>query len=58
MQITVERTGQGKDHRGNDRVGLMTRFKIDRMAFGVTYSPKSLGQMVDVTLSMELVHKN
>ena len=58
MQITVERTGQGKDHRGNDRVGLMTRFKVDRTEFGVTYSPKSLGRMVDVTLSMELVHKN
>ena len=58
MTVKVNKTGAGKDRRGNDRLGLVSHFEIDRMAFGVTYSPKGLGQVVKVTLSMETVHKN
>ena len=58
MTVQVEKTGAGTDRRGNDRVGLVTHFEIDRTAFGVNYSPKGLGRIVKVTLSMETVHKN
>ena len=58
MTVKVEKTGSGKDRRGNDRLGLVSHFEIDRTAFGVTYSPKGLGKIVKVTLSMETVHKN
>ncbi len=58
MTVKVQKTGSGTDRRGNARVGLVTHFEIDRMAFGVTYSPKGLGRVVKVTLSMETVNKN
>lgn len=51
--VTVTKTGEGPDPWGNQRIGFTTSLKIDRFAHGVDGSRKTIGQFVEVTISLE-----
>lgn len=57
VTVTVQKTGEGKDPWGNDRIGMTAAFQIDRMDYGIDYMPDGLGKKVDLMLSAEFIKK-
>ena len=51
--VTVTKTGEGPDPWGNERIGFTTSFQIDRFLHGVNGSRKTIGQFVNVMISLE-----
>ena len=56
LTAQVKKTGSGVDRKGNDRIGFTAEFKLDRYAHGMT-GGKTLGQYVNVVLSLEAIHR-
>lgn len=57
ITVTVKQTGMGPDPWGNQRLGLTSEFKINRLDYGVAYMPEGLGKEVTLMLSIEFVKK-
>lgn len=45
--------GTGKDPWGNTRIGAIARFSVNRFDYGIKYSPKGLGNKVNLIVSVE-----
>jgi hypothetical protein len=52
--VTVEltKTGEGKDARGQERIGFEGSFTINRLDFGVNFMPEGLGKEVTVLVAI------
>ena len=57
MTVTARYTGSGEDPWGGRRIGFESTFSVDRTDFGVTGSPDSVAEMVQVTVSVEAIRE-
>lgn len=59
VAVTVTYGGTTKDQQGNEKMGFQTKFKINRLDYGVSYDPTGAGVAKDVEISVysELVKK-
>ena len=53
----VEKTGEGKDPWGNQRMGFETTFELNRQDYGITYMKGALGDTIKMTFSVEGIKK-
>lgn len=53
VTVALDKTGTGKDRRGNDLIGFETIFTIKRSDFGMTFMSNGLGDEVKVYCSLE-----
>lgn len=53
LTAVLVKTGEGKDPRGNERIGGTTIFTIKRSEFGMTTSLDSLSDEVEVEINIE-----
>lgn len=53
--ITVEfnKTGEGKDPWGGERIGFEGQFTVNRLDYGVSYMPDALGKDVTIVVTVE-----
>jgi polyisoprenoid-binding protein YceI len=55
ITINATRIGGGKDPWGKERVGYVSEFTIDRMDYGIAYSPDGIGKDVTFRIAIEAV---
>jgi len=53
LMVTAKETGSGNDQGGNFRRGFETSFRIERSEFGMDYMINTVGDEVEVTVSVE-----
>ena len=53
LTIRVEKTGSGKDMKGNELIGFETVFTVKRSDFGMDYMVGPVGDEVRMTLAVE-----
>jgi polyisoprenoid-binding protein YceI len=53
MQVAVQKTGEGKDPTGAERIGFWTTFSIKRSDFGMTNMVGPVGDAIDITIASE-----
>lgn len=53
VTVTLEKTGEGKDPWGGERIGFEGRFTINRLDYGVSYMPDGLGKDVTIVVAVE-----
>lgn len=51
--VIVEDTGSGNDPWGNFRQGFEAKFSVNRLDYGVNYSPEGIGRNVELALAVE-----
>lgn len=57
--VTLTYGGKTKDQQGNEKLGIQTKFKINRFDYGVSYDPSgaAVGKNVDITVFAEFTKK-
>lgn len=57
--VTVTYGGTTKDQQGNEKIGIQTSFKVNRLDYGISYDPTGAGvaKDVEITVFAELVKK-
>jgi polyisoprenoid-binding protein YceI len=53
MQVVVQKTGEGKDPTGAQRIGFWSTFTIKRSDFGMTNMVGPVGDAIDITMASE-----
>lgn len=53
VTFEVQKTGEGKDPWGGERIGFEGQLTINRLDFGVSYMPDGLGKSVTIILAVE-----
>lgn len=57
--VTVTYGGKTKDQKGNEKLGIQTKFKINRFDYGVSYDPSgsAIGKNVEISVFAEFAKK-
>lgn len=51
--VTLKKLGEGKGMQGELRAGYEGMFKVNRLAYGISWNPGAVGNDVDVTIAFE-----
>ncbi|MCC7146339.1 MAG: YceI family protein [Phycisphaeraceae bacterium] len=57
LTVKLKKMGQSQDSKGNQRIGLVTEFQIQRSAYGMDKMIEAVGDKVELMVSMEAVKK-